>query len=104
MAQILYCCVSGVGWWLQLQLDPSLGTSICRRYGPRKGKETKKQTNKKDEVLAIIFLHIMKAGKNIHTPDKSVSNVEILPNFEKKNTSLRRNIAQNTCYKKELQG
>ena len=41
-AQIWCCCDCEVGQQLQLQLDPSLGISICRRYGPKKTKQTKK--------------------------------------------------------------
>ena len=33
------CCDCGVGRRLQLRLDPSLGTSICPRCGPKKTKE-----------------------------------------------------------------
>ena len=55
MAQILRCCGSGVGQWLQLQLDPSLGTSICRGSGPRKGKK-KDQKKKKNLSLFSLFL------------------------------------------------
>ena len=41
------CCGSGKGRWLQLQLDPSLGTSLCHGYSPRKGKkETKEKKSK----------------------------------------------------------
>ena len=36
------CCGCGVGQRLQLRLDPSLETSLCRGRGPRK---TKKDTH-----------------------------------------------------------
>ena len=35
----------GVSWWLQLQFDSGLGTSICRKCGPKKTK-INKQINK----------------------------------------------------------
>ena len=41
MARIPRCCGCGVGLRLQLRFD--LGTSICCRGGPKKGKKTKKK-------------------------------------------------------------
>ena len=41
-------CGCGVGQWLQLRFDPSLGTSICRGCSPKK--ETKQN---KDSALSI---------------------------------------------------
>ena len=44
-ARILRGCGCGCGGGLQLQLsfEPSLGTSICRRCGPKKAKKTRPQ-------------------------------------------------------------
>ena len=44
MARILHCCGCGVGWKLELQFDPSLGTSICHRCSPKKQKEKRKKS------------------------------------------------------------
>ena len=38
-AWIPHCCGCGVGWQLQLHLDPSLGTPICLGCSPRKKKK-----------------------------------------------------------------
>ena len=38
-AWIPSCCGCGIGWQLQLQFDPSLGTSICCRCDPKKTKK-----------------------------------------------------------------
>ena len=39
------CCGCGIGQVLQLQLDPSLGTSIGCRYGPKKQKTNKQKSS-----------------------------------------------------------
>ena len=43
MAGIWHCCGCGEGQWLQLWFDPSLGTSICYRCGPKKKNKTKQK-------------------------------------------------------------
>ena len=45
MARILRCCGCGAGRQLQLIRPPSLGTSICRGYSPKKQKKRKKILN-----------------------------------------------------------
>ena len=50
-------------WFCSSDSTPSLGTSICRRSGPRKGKRTKqtnKQTNK-NSVMNCTFPHSLKS-------------------------------------------
>ena len=39
MARILSCCGYGIGRLLQLQLNPSLGNSLCCMCGPKKQKK-----------------------------------------------------------------
>ena len=53
-AGIPCCCDSGVGRWLQLRFNPSLGTSICRGSGPINGKKAKKQ-NKTNSFLEMLL-------------------------------------------------
>ena len=53
LAWILRCCGCGVGQQLQLQLDPSLRTSICLWCSP---KETK--TNKKTKTLLVLAVWV----------------------------------------------
>ena len=48
-------CGYGVGLQLQLYLTPSLGTSICRGYNPKKKK--KKDNNNKKEILFPQLCH-----------------------------------------------
>ena len=47
LAWIPSCCQRGVGQRIQLQLDPSLGTSICHGCGPKKTKKKKKKKKRK---------------------------------------------------------
>ena len=42
MARIPSCCGSGVGWCYSSDSTPSLGTSLCCGYSPRKDKKKKK--------------------------------------------------------------
>ena len=53
MARIPSCCGCGVGRWLQLQLDPSLGTSICRPQKTKKKKKKKKSHQVKFSSLTL---------------------------------------------------
>ena len=41
--RIWYCCCPSSGWRLQLQLDPSQGTSICCGCSPEKEKKKRKK-------------------------------------------------------------
>ena len=54
-AWILCCCGCGVGQQPQLRLDPSLGTSICLGFHPKKRPKNKK-FKKKIKVLLFSFL------------------------------------------------
>ena len=54
------CCSCDVGWQLQSDLISSLGTSICCRYGPKKGIKTKnKQTKKTKNRLLIRYCRLL---------------------------------------------
>ena len=53
-AQIPRCCGSGVGQSLQLQLDPSLGTSICWGKWPYKRQKDKKKNKKKPKKTNLM--------------------------------------------------
>ena len=44
--KIQRCCGCGVSWRLQLQFDPSLGTSISRGCSPKKRQKDKKKKKK----------------------------------------------------------
>ena len=50
-ARILCCCGCGVGWQLQLQFDPSLGTSICCKCTPKKKDKKEKKIDWSKERL-----------------------------------------------------
>ena len=56
VAQIPHCCGPGIGQWLH---TASLGTSMCRRRGSRKGKKKNhKQNNNGRLRVAFFTLHI----------------------------------------------
>ena len=53
------CCGSGIGQRLQLQWDPSFGTSTCGGYGPKRQKDRKtKAKTKQNKTKTVTWLLI----------------------------------------------
>ena len=61
-AQVLHCCGCGVGQQLQLHSTPSLGTSVCPKYGPKKQKNKKYLENWSD-VITQMSGELLEDGK-----------------------------------------